>query len=61
MKQCNLLSEKDDAMLRKNYQSPSCEVKTFFAMDVIRTSGPAETPIEWSGDWNGFLSSVMGD
>jgi hypothetical protein len=61
MKQCNLLSEKDDAMLRKDYQSPLCEVKSFSAMDVIRTSGPDETPIEWSGSWDGFLNSGMVD
>ena len=57
MKQCNLLSEKDNAMFRKNYHSPLCKVSFFDETDdVLTTSG--ETAIMWDGGWDGFLTGI---
>jgi hypothetical protein len=60
MKQCNLLSEKDNEQFRKAYQSPLCKLKLFDETDDVLTSS-GETPIEWIEDWDGFLTGTQVD
>ena len=60
MKQCGLLSEKDNVGLHKAYVSPLCNVVMMSNLDIVRTSSVEETPINWGeGNWDGFLSSTM--
>ena len=55
MKQRNLLSETDNENCRKDYQSPLCQVMQMSCNDVVRTSVPSGTPIEWDNTWDMFL------
>ena len=55
MKQRNLLSETDNENCRKDYQSPLCQVMQTSCNDVVRTSEPSGTPIEWDTTWGEFL------
>ena len=57
MKQRNLLSETDNENCRKDYQSPLCQVMQTSCNDVVRTSEPSGTPIEWYTNWGTFLST----
>ena len=62
MKNCSLLSQKDNERTRKSYQTPLCCVTRLNVADCIRTSNERadETGYAWGGNnWSEVLGSLF--
>ena len=62
MKNCNLLSQKDNERTRKGYQTPTCSVTRLNVADFVRTSieRADETGYAWEGNnWSEVLGGLL--